>query len=337
MFRSINADTADAAYQEATQLFAVGGPAKFQASRLGRTLEVPRVAISISNPRNRYVFSRSPAINPAFAIAEVVWIMTGRNDSSFLNYFNRSLPEFAGTSPTYDGAYGHRLRKSFGIDQLARAAESLRANRDSRQVVLQIWDARNDLPLPCGAPASCDVPCNITSMLKIRDNRLEWTQVLRSNDLFRGVPYNFIQFMTMQEIVAGWIGVEPGCYGHLSDSLHVYESDFEIIERGTQRSQSHDAARLNSSFDDTIESLRRIASHVDELVAAKSTSFDFVGTLDSSKLPQSYRNLLCILFAEAARRNERHDQIEKIMRRCYCESLTRLVDNWLARFGVKSV
>ena len=82
----------------------------------------------------------------AFALAEVVWIMRGRNDSAFLNYFNRQLPLRAGHGATYNGAYGQRLRAAFGFDQLERAYLALRHNPNSRQVVLQIWNPQRDLP-----------------------------------------------------------------------------------------------------------------------------------------------------------------------------------------------
>ena len=62
-------------------------------------------------------------------------------------------------------------------------------------------------------------------MLKVRDGALEWTQILRSNDVFRGLPYNFVQFTMMQEIMAGWLNLRVGSYNQLSDSLHIYDSD----------------------------------------------------------------------------------------------------------------
>src|SRR5262249_46066683 len=124
--------------------------------------------------------------------------------------------------PYYHGAYGFRLRRHYGLDQLDRACEALRRNPDGRQVVLQIWDPTLDLPHDDGSPQAPDIPCNLLSMLKGRGGKLEWVQVMRSNDLFRGMPYNFVQFTTLHEVMAGWLGVELGSYHQLSDSLHYY-------------------------------------------------------------------------------------------------------------------
>jgi thymidylate synthase len=172
----------------------LGDDARLQASRNGATKEILHAVFVIEDPRQRWVLTRHPALNPAFAIAEIIWILSGRRDSAFLNFWNSQLPRFAGNGPIYHGAYGYRLRHAFGIDQLERAYQVLRNNVDSRQVVLTIWGANLDMPMENGQPVDEDVPCNLLSILKVRDGRLDWTQIVRSNDLFRGVPYNLLQF-----------------------------------------------------------------------------------------------------------------------------------------------
>src|SRR5438105_846561 len=109
MFKSFSSETADELWNDLASEFATGEASLEQASRVGQTRELLHVALSLSNPRQRWVVSRVPALNPAFALAEIVWILAGRNDSSFLNYFNSKLPQFSGTDKSYHGAYGHRL------------------------------------------------------------------------------------------------------------------------------------------------------------------------------------------------------------------------------------
>jgi hypothetical protein len=40
-------------------------------------------------------------------------------------------------------------------------------------------------------------PAVVAAFPKIRNGRLEWMQVIRSNDIFRGMPYNFVQFTSI--------------------------------------------------------------------------------------------------------------------------------------------
>ncbi len=227
-------ESADAVWRQAAQRLLVPAQVPLQGGRGGTTREVLRAVFEIRDPRRRWIFSRHPATNPAFAIVELICLINGRNDAEVLNYWNPALPRFAGRTKVYQGAYGFRLKRNFGFDQLHRVYLALKRNSASRQIVLQIWDPSTDFPAESGDPAGPDIACNVCAFLKMRNGRLEWTQVVRSNDLVRGVPYDFVQFSALQEILAGWLGTTLGSYTHFSDSLHVYESDlteFELCPR----------------------------------------------------------------------------------------------------------
>src|SRR5438270_821007 len=96
-----------------------------QPSRGGATRELLHAVLEIEDPRQRWIPSRMPPLNPAFAIVEAFWILLGRNDEALPRFFNPRLPRFNGPGPTYAGAYGARLRRAFDLDQLQLAAEAL--------------------------------------------------------------------------------------------------------------------------------------------------------------------------------------------------------------------
>jgi len=332
LFRVINGRTADDAWQEVACAFRNGDGVSVQASRNGPTREILHAAISVSDPRQRWVVSRNPPINIAFALAEIVWIMAGRNDSVFLNYFNRGLPKYCGNGPIYHGAYGHRLRKQLKVDQLVRAYQVLKKNPESRQVVLQVWDGTVDLPKADGQPSSEDIPCNVVAMVKVRDDALEWTQIMRSNDVFRGLPYNFVQFTTMQEIVAGWLGLSPGTYNQLSDSLHVYEQDLNQMESAqpVPMNKNTDLFALSKNeFDLVFGELEKQSNAViDQTISTES----LVEQVKKCNLPAAYRNVLCVLCAEGARKRKHVNRIHEIMACCTNPGYLHLYDRWLSRF-----
>src|SRR5262249_41168405 len=145
MFRVFNASTADEVWQLIASEFRRDSVAR-QESRAGCTMEIMRAGISISDPLQKWIPSRQPAVNVAFALAEVIWIIAGRNDSGFLTFWNRQLPAFAGEGAFFHSAYGYRLRHNLQFDQLDRAYHVLKNDSDNRQVVLQIWDGRIDFP-----------------------------------------------------------------------------------------------------------------------------------------------------------------------------------------------
>lgn len=320
--------TADSVWRRAAE-YLRSPAASAQPSRNGPTREILHAMMVVESPRERWVWSRKPSMNPAFALAEVIWILGGRRDAKPLNFFNPALPKYAGYGETYHGAYGNRLRRGYGLDQLTRAAAILRNNPDSRQVVLQIWDPRQDLPTSDGSPASADVPCNVTSLLKIREGHLHWTQVLRSNDLFLGVPHNFVQFTYLQEVLAGWIGVEVGPYVHISDSLHVYERDLGLLDQpgpSVDYPRNEDSVAVDEVHSVEIwTSLNRI---MDRLTADNLSPKAAEGELDRSDMPQAFRNIAAMLVADAARRRKWRALVQQAVENCMNPSLRLLWKNW---------
>jgi thymidylate synthase len=304
---------------------------KPQASRAGETIELLHAVLEISDPRQRWILSRHPPINPAFAIAEALWILAGSNDADVLNYWFPRLPDFQGEGPVYSGAYGHRLRKHFGIDQVRVACEALAANPASRQIVLQLWDARFDLPHADGAPSCADIPCNVVSLLKVRDGRLEWTQIMRSNDIHRGLPYNLVQFTVLQEVMAGWLSLELGSYRHWSDSLHVYLNDrkhFSCVQEPREELNSDSLKVDNARGDALITDLYR---RMVELTVAEVSENTLGGIISIPEASVGYQNLLRVLGAESARRRRRYDQAQALMASCTNPQLRQVWSAWWAR------
>lgn len=246
---TINADTCDDAWRSAAALVKEQGTTQasrtFRSANPTETLELLHASLTIADPRQRVVFARP--INPAFALAEVIWILAGSNDLNFIKFWNPIMAKFSADGATLSGAYGYRLGGNsmgefdsilphtgngyfmpaqFYTNQLVNAYYALKNVPHSRQVVLQIWDVKQDFPVDDGKPRNPDIPCNLMSHLLVREGKLHWLQIMRSNDLMWGTPYNFIQWTSLQEVVAGWLGLEVGQYTHVASSLHVYQEQW---------------------------------------------------------------------------------------------------------------
>lgn len=270
-------------------------------------------------------------MNPAFALAEVIWIVCGRNDSAFLNYFNPRLPQFAGKGQTYHGAYGHRLRRHFRFDQLERAYRALSTESESRQMVLQIWDGDSDLPDDNGCPRSEDIPCNVVSILKLRDGRLEWSQIMRSNDLVLGMPHNIVQFTSLQEIMAGWLGVGIGGYHHFADSLHLYDRDAPVEERVSPQSLPDNDESIAFPKEESERYFEVLSKLGNELASPNAGAGCILGRLSETDLPPSLRNWAAVLTADALRRRGEKAEVEAVMSTCSNPCLSRMFERWLGR------
>jgi thymidylate synthase len=349
---AIEATTADEAWRQAARR--LQDQTGVQTGRDQPTRELLHVVFALEHPRQRLVFARP--FNPALAVAEVIWMLSGGNASDFVTFWNPGMRRYvdgAIDARVLHGAYGHRLGsrprlsdtaeqalrvatgRELPIDQLRAAYEALRHSPDSRQVVLQIWDSRRDLPYP--APRSADVPCNLLSHLMVRNGRLEWLQVMRSNDLIWGTPLNFVQFTCLQEIMAGWLGVDVGNYVHVSDSLHVYERhwtelDELVLDQNPSRIPPTNYGDLRIvGYSAWEEVWRRVADAAVQVARAVEPP-KVVAILDQADdLPVGYREWIALLAAESLRR------------RGYGEAAVGLIDraggywgtSWLSWFARK--
>lgn len=306
-----------------------------QPSRAGDTHELLHVALEVTQPQERWVLSRRPAMNPAFGIAEAIWLLAGSNDAAVLNFWFPRLPEFAGSGATYQGAYGYRLRRHFGLDQLKQACEALSAAPESRQVVLQLWDVHTDLPTCDGSPRNADVPCNLMSLLKLRRGRLEWTQVMRSNDLHRGLPHNLVQFTILQEVIAGWLGAEVGTYCHWSDCLHIYRKDLAAFSCRPSVALPPNPDSLATDLEQGLLLVKEMYRLLIVLTDPRLLEGELAAILDKSFFPESYQNLLSLLCAEAARRRKWHEEAESSASRCSNPQLRAAWLEWYRRVAQK--
>lgn len=323
--------TADEAWRAAAKTIFDDTDIGVEAGRNGPVKELVHAALVISDPCQRWVLSRRPAMNPAFAIVEAFWILSGRKDAGLVNRWNPSLPHFAGDTSSYPGAYGYRLRRHFAVDQLERAIDSLIANPSSRQIALQIWSAVDDLPATKGAPRSADVPCNAGSFLRVRQNQLHWLQVLRSNDLNRGTPYNFVQFTVLQEVIAGCLGVSAGPYTHVCNSLHVYQKDLETFSFAPKS-----ALRSNSSLllpkKEAFEAIAVFEKRLERLADPALTGGDCADIVRRAVLPSGHHNMLVIAAADVARRSGWSDVVVEAERQCLDPLLLATWKKWCERW-----
>ena len=188
------------------------------------TREIHPVMVEIERPLYPLVSSYGRPVNVTFALAELLWILLGLKEVKMLQFYNSNIAQFSDNGDDFNAAYGYRMRKGFGHDQIEDVIQLLTADPESRQGVISIFDPRYDRAFwgPYDKNLTKDRACNIVANLLIRDGKLDWTQTIRSNDLIFGMPYNFMQWMNIQAYCAIRLGVGVGSFYDQINSLHVY-------------------------------------------------------------------------------------------------------------------
>jgi hypothetical protein len=186
---------------------------------------VDPVTICYRNPKQHVLLNPVRDANPFFHLMEAMWMLAGRDDSAFLdNYVKDFGKKYASNGIVMD-AYGQRWRYGLKYDQLDGIVSILRKDPTTRQAVLQMWGAgRDDLR------AYSQKPCNLAVSFRVFDGRLNMTVFNRSNDLIWGCcGANAVHFPILQEYIAGRVGLELGSYWQVTNNLHMYIHQYEML------------------------------------------------------------------------------------------------------------
>ena len=216
------------------------------------TREVLDAHLLLVRPRARLVhLPPQRVLNPAFAAAETVWILSG-TDEPWIHTYNQQLRQYT-DDDVLKGAYGPRLRHWRGqVDQLAVVVELLKRDPESRRAVIQLYDPALD------AGGHRDVPCTLGYRFHIRHARLHMSTTMRSQDVWIGLPYDMFAATVLHELLAGWLEVEVGDYHHHVDSLHLYEQDMQhadVVPPAPTATEMPPLAVPWTGFDDLLDNV----------------------------------------------------------------------------------
>lgn len=224
--RVINGYNMEEAYTKAIE--AVLNEGEVVSPRGSKTYEIAPATIVIENARQILAAPTPRKINPCFGIAETLWFLRGSDDLEEIAHYNSVWRYFEDedVKGKLNGAYGKRLRKwNYKVDQLMECYYKLKKDPYSRQAICIIYDPEKDNRIHTNGNYSKDIPCTSYFNFHIRNGKLNMHVVMRSNDLHKGFIYDAHNFMMIQNIMAGWLGVEVGKYTHTASSLHIYEPD----------------------------------------------------------------------------------------------------------------
>lgn len=242
----------------------------------------------LTNPRARVVQNPARKLSQRFMIGEFIWIMSGRNDLEMISHYSKNYSQFSDDGIILHGAYGPRLRSwQKGVDQLKSCLERLKNDSGTRQAVIIILDPSIDFTVK-----TKDVPCNDLLQFFIRDNKLHCSCYVRSNDLHWGLPYDIFYWTMLQELYASILDVELGEYHHFIGSMHIYDKDYEKMDKILDKAKSFVHVSMAKMPKEKNLFILNILSFIEEEIRTKNNK----ESLLSSILVSSYwKGLLQLL------------------------------------------
>jgi thymidylate synthase len=199
---------------------------KFVSPRGQKTLEIEN-ALTVFEPYERFANFPSRKLNLNYIKDEILWYLRG--DLYDLSICDKAkIWKDCVTDGKLNSNYGHAIFKQKQLDYVV---ECLKKDPDSRRAVIVIL-AQSHLYLE-----NKDVPCTISLNFRLRDSKLSCTVHMRSSDAIFGYSNDVPFFSFIQECVLVYLNarlekeLELGSLTIFSESLHIYERHFEMLEK----------------------------------------------------------------------------------------------------------
>jgi thymidylate synthase len=154
-------------------------------------------------------------------IHELLWFIRGETNVQYLNEHGVSIwDEWADEQGELGPVYGYQWRSwpapdGSTIDQLSQVIEQIRANPDSRRLIVSAWNVAQ-------IPAMALPPCHALFQFYVAGGKLSCQLYQRSADVFLGVPFNIASYSLLTMMVAQVTGLAPGEFIHTFGDVHLY-------------------------------------------------------------------------------------------------------------------
>ena len=270
----------------------IHNPTYISSPRGMKIFEMTDAAIVVEDPTYCLYENDRRSSQFKYIAAELVWYFTGRNDADFITPYAKFWDQIKNKDGTVNSAYGNLIfteELEDGRNQYRWALDSLIQDKDSRQAIIHFnkpshqWNGNKDFV------------CTLNGIFQIRDNKLNFTIDMRSNDLILGTPtdvafFCLLQIRMLEHLRNHYPELELGTYTHIAHSLHLYERHFDLASEMLMKSFNPQSFPNMTEFliDPNGKSLDGLKQLEDEMIQSN----DVVFKGDSIFEPQSHDDLL---------------------------------------------
>jgi thymidylate synthase len=195
--------------------------------------ECTNVQIIIDNPCVNLFTNAARQSTEKYISAEILWYFSGKNTIDFISKYAKMWDNIKNEDGTVNSAYGYLLfteKNIHGLTQYQWAIDSLRKDKDSRQAIMHFNNTGHQYF------GNKDQVCTMYGIFNIREDRLNFTIQMRSNDIVYGLMTDFAFFNILHQqahrhLKYYYPNLQMGIYTHFTNSLHLYEKHFELVEK----------------------------------------------------------------------------------------------------------
>jgi len=194
--------------------------------------EIQNFAFTIEDPTSNLYKCEPRSSQEKYIAAELLFYFSGSNQLNWINKFAKFWNQVANKDWTVNSAYGKLIfvdQNKFGLTEYQWALDKLLQDKDTRQALMHFNKPEHQ------NPETRDFVCTKDAVFSIRENKLNLTLSMRSNDAIWGTPTDVAFFTVLQQqmlrhVQTKYPEVTLGSYTHIVNSLHVYDRHYVLLE-----------------------------------------------------------------------------------------------------------
>ena len=233
---TINCDSLNEGYQYLINALQVAGKQSLGRQQ-GVIHELLDVELVLSDPRKSVLSLPIRNMSRRYAAGEFLCYIRGTNKKEDFEFYSKSWDKLANPDGTINSAYGYRMfHPVFDESTETRfhyALTQLLENSDTKNAIIMLRDDRDLYPAH-----QKDRCCTLCLCFNIRDGKLNCRTIMRSQDLWLGLPYDVFCFTRLMQIMLYNYNtacekgqeVQLGTYTHQVLNLHLYERDWQKVK-----------------------------------------------------------------------------------------------------------
>jgi thymidylate synthase len=159
-------------------------------------------------------------------IYELLWFLRGDTNIKYLQEHAVSIwDEWADKNGDLGPVYGKQWRSwptpdGRNIDQLSVVLEQLKANPNSRRILVSAWNVGE-------LDRMALLPCHALFQFYVADGRLSCQLYQRSADALLGVPFNIASYALLTHMIAQQVNLKVGDFVWTGGDCHLYLNHLE--------------------------------------------------------------------------------------------------------------
>ena len=186
-------------------------------------------------------------------VYELLWFLKGDTNTRYLNDHGVTIwNEWADANGELGPVYGRQWRSwpaadGRHIDQIRRIVEQIKANPDSRRLLVSAWNVGE-------LERMALLPCHALFQFYVAGNKLSCQLYQRSADIFLGVPFNIASYSLLTLMVAQVCGLQPGEFIHTFGDTHLYLNHLDQArEQLSRQPKALPRMKLNAAVTDLFQ------------------------------------------------------------------------------------